>query len=438
MAITEFGGTQKVTIDFSGPMRSDVTLKVTIETQTALYGTDYTTNPDGSSNSISIPVAKGATSATFDFIPVQRTAVQAPRIVTFVLTTTGGVQPSDNASLVVTITDDGDVVQFAKSSQTMTKFGGAQKITISFPTPPATDVTLSISVKDSTSVYGQDYTTQPDGSSGTITLQVPKGSTSATFNYIPVAGMTIIPTKPIVNFKISSQSAGMHLGATPSMKVTLVDDDLICYLPMNGNAKDASYLSSSTAFWGTASLTTGRKSLANTAYSMDGLTNAIQIPNSKTLDTLQNLTLTAWIKPVSFAGNGNNAIVEKAYNYHLNPYYQYKLGITGDQHLNVPASFVFSLSINGSYQVVYTASNTWTPGNWYFVSGVYDGKNMVLYVNGAVAASMPIVGKVDHYGTDLFVAYMNNPGLYTPGTFGDIRIYNKALTAAQISTLYSN
>jgi hypothetical protein len=434
--VTEFGGTQKITIDFSGAMRSDVTLKVSIESQTALYGTDYTTNPDGSSSTISIPVAKGATNATFDFTPVQRTTVQAPRIVTFVLTSTGGVQPGDNASLAVTITDDGDVVQFAKSSQAITKFAGAQKITINFPTPPATDVTLSISVKDSTSVYGQDYTTQPDGSSGTITLQVPKGSTSITFNYVPVVSMTIVPM-PTVIFKISGQSAGMHLGAIPSTKVTLLDNDLVCYLPMNGNTRDASFLNSSTSFWGTASLTTGRKSLPNTAYNMNGTTNAIQISNSTALDTLQNLTLTAWIKPISFAGNGNNAIIEKAYYSHNNPYYQYKLGITGDQHLNVPASFVFSLSINGSYQVIYTTANAWTPGNWYFVSGVYDGKNMVLYVNGAVTASLPIVGKVDHYGTDLFVAYMNNPGLYTPGTFGDIRIYNKALTAAQITTLYA-
>ncbi|HTH56824.1 MAG TPA: LamG domain-containing protein [Cyclobacteriaceae bacterium] len=224
-----------------------------------------------------------------------------------------------------------------------------------------------------------------------------------------------------------------HKDDAPKFTLT---DDLICYLPMNGNALDASLAANTTLVQG-ATLTTGRKSVPNTAYNMNGISNDIMISNSKALDTLQNMTLTAWIKPVSFDGNGNSGIIEKAYYSHINPYYQYKLGITGDQHLSVPGSFVFSLSINGTYQVVYSPAGTWTPGNWYFVSGTYDGKKMVVFVNGVAAASYTISGKVDHYGTDLYVGVTKNPEIYTPGTFGDLRIYNRALSAAEINALYS-
>src|SRR5258706_310055 len=121
--------------------------------------------------------------------------------------------------------------------------------------------------------------------------------------------------------------------------------DLVCYLPMNGNALDASRFADPTQVQG-ATLTTGRKTVANTAYQMDGVSSDIIISNSKRLDTIQHITLTAWIKPVT------------------------------------------------------------------------------------------IIGKIDSWGTDIYLGKVNNASQYTPGTFGDIRIYNRALSANEISELY--
>ena len=169
---------------------------------------------------------------------------------------------------------------------------------------------------------------------------------------------------------------------------------------------------------------------------MDGVSNDIVISNTKVLDTIHQITLTAWIKPVSFLGQGNNTIIEKAYSSHTNPYYQYKLGITGDQRLNLPGSFILSLSVNGNYEYVTSNSGAWTPGNWYFVAGTYDGNNMILYINGTQVATVPMTGKIDHYGYDIYLGKVNNVSAYTPGTFGDMRIYNRALSASEISILY--
>ncbi len=169
---------------------------------------------------------------------------------------------------------------------------------------------------------------------------------------------------------------------------------------------------------------------------MDGISNDIVISNSKVLDTIHQITLIAWIKPVSFAGVGNNAIIEKAYSSHVNPYYQYKLGITGDQHSNLPGSFLFTLSLDGNYQYVTSRSGAWNPGNWYFVAGTYDGSNMILYINGTQTASIPMSGKIDSFGNDIYLGKVNNVGEYTPGTFGDMRIYNRALSASEINVLY--
>jgi len=169
---------------------------------------------------------------------------------------------------------------------------------------------------------------------------------------------------------------------------------------------------------------------------MDGISNDIIVSNSKVLDTIRQITLTAWINPVSFLGQGNNSIIEKPYYSHTDPFYQYKLGITGDQRLNLPGSFLFSLSINGSYEYATSNSGAWTPGNWYFVVGTYDGNNMILYINGSQVANVPLSGKMDSFGNDIYIGQVKNANVFTPGTFGDMRIYNRALSASEVSTLY--
>ena len=70
------------------------------------------------------------------------------------------------------------------------------------------------------------------------------------------------------------------------------------------------------------------------------------------------------------------------------------------------------------------------------VAKLSDGNNMILYINGTQVATVPMSGKIDHYGYDIYLGKVNNVSAYTPGTFGDMRIYNRALSASEISILY--
>lgn len=326
------------------------------------------------------------------------------------------------------------VVQFVSPDVSLNEFGKAKVINLTFSLPLQTDGMLLVAVADSMAVYGLDYTTSPDGASKTISIPVVKGATTASFTVSPVQKSPSDGDR-IVNFTIIGIAHTTQLGSISKQKATVIDDDLVCYLPMNGNAKDLSHFANNGVVQG-ASLTTGRNSRPNTAYQLDGISNDIVISNSTLLDTIHQITLTAWIKPVSFAGAGNNAIIEKAYYSHVNPYYQYKLGITGDQRLNLPGSFLFCLSIKSTYQNVTSNAGAWTPGNWYFVAGTYDGSVMKLYINGNQVASLPMTGKIDNWGTDIYLGKVNNANAYTPGTLGDLRIYNRALSSSEINALY--
>ncbi len=211
---------------------------------------------------------------------------------------------------------------------------------------------------------------------------------------------------------------------------------LVAHYPFNGNAKDESGNNNNGQVLG-ATLAPDRCSSPDSAYLFNGIDNYILVQNAPSLNFSNEITLCAWIKPVSLRGHGNSAIISKGYYSHVNPYYQYHLGITGDTYPNLPARFSIALSINGNYEVL-TGDSLWLPNHWYFVAGTYDGTTMKIYFNGALIKQYSISGPIDMYDEPVCIGRTKNyPGsAYTPGTIDDARIYNRALTAAEIEALY--
>lgn len=103
----------------------------------------------------------------------------------------------------------------------------------------------------------------------------------------------------------------------------------------------------------------------------------------------------------------------------------------------------FYIYNSGSSSFVYAASNdAISTGTWYHLTGVYDGTNVNLYVNGVKQASTATATSIEYTG----VTIVTTIGVYardytTPNTFqgqiDDARIYNYGLTSAQVKTLYN-
>lgn len=213
------------------------------------------------------------------------------------------------------------------------------------------------------------------------------------------------------------------------------DGGLILFLPFNGDANDASGNGNNGIITG-AALTQDRCDAPDSAFSFDGFESNILINDVPSLNP-SNITLCAWVKPVSFRGHGNSAIISKGYYNHNPPYYQYHLGITGDLYPNTPSCFSFSISENNEYHVI-TGDSLWIPGKWHFVVGTYDGTSMKLYVNTHLISTKSIYGSIDGYGQPLSIAMTRNLDAegYTPVTLDDIRIYNRALNNTEIGSLF--
>ena len=72
---------------------------------------------------------------------------------------------------------------------------------------------------------------------------------------------------------------------------------------------------------------------------------------------------------------------------------------------------------------------------WNLVTAVYDGANMRLYLNGEEWDFQPKTGTLT--SSTGFSVGNDASGNYFDGDIDDVRVYNRALTAAQVYALYN-
>jgi len=164
----------------------------------------------------------------------------------------------------------------------------------------------------------------------------------------------------------------------------------------------------------------------------------VAVPNSASLNPPNAITLAAWYRPESFQGSGFDPVIEKAYIAHTYPYYQYKLGVTGDQYGHDEAEFGFNVTAGGVTYGGCTEEHFWTPGTWYFLTGTYDGSTAKLYVDGELIDQETASGTITDYGTPVHFGKPVHRDYYLRGTIDELRIYNRALSEAEIQELYNN
>ncbi|NBP69889.1 MAG: hypothetical protein EBU52_14220, partial [Cytophagia bacterium] len=108
LTVSEAAGEQTVNLTLASAAPADATIEINIENTNVTYGTDYTTNPNGSSGKVTVAITKGQTSAQFKFTPVNNNLLASEvKTVTFTVgVVTGPIENGTTASFIVTITDD--------------------------------------------------------------------------------------------------------------------------------------------------------------------------------------------------------------------------------------------------------------------------------------------------------------------------------------------
>ena len=182
----------------------------------------------------------------------------------------------------------------------------------------------------------------------------------------------------------------------------------------NGDTTTNSLVGSST---GTLNNGVGFDSANGGVFISDGTDDGILVPDDNTLD-LSDFTLEAWVW----------------WNQHKNYGSILCKGPGGTGQLFNYAFFFYSGNIvcgfgNGSSWAPVSIS-TPTINEWHHIVGTYDGSNLKFYLDGDLANTSAVSGTPYQNTTDLGLLHQPYP---IDGKVGPLRIYNKALTADEVS-----
>ncbi|MGA2092954.1 MAG: LamG-like jellyroll fold domain-containing protein, partial [Sedimentisphaerales bacterium] len=176
-----------------------------------------------------------------------------------------------------------------------------------------------------------------------------------------------------------------------------------------------------------ATWTTG---MSGKALSFDGVNDYVSVSDSTSLDISSEITITAWIKlnnsdqypivgkqPSGTAGSGS------AGNYYFET-----------SPMNELAFFhQTSTGASGSY---YYSNSCLTQGVWQHVAVTLGGGQVKFYKDGILNKTVTQSGTFGILNDEPVRIGARKDGLYFYGSIDDVRIYNRALTAAEIASVY--
>ncbi|MDG2066369.1 MAG: hypothetical protein P8L36_15450, partial [SAR324 cluster bacterium] len=200
-----------------------------------------------------------------------------------------------------------------------------------------------------------------------------------------------------------------------STAFTTIDNSLVAYYPFNGNANDLTSNGRNLAVFDETNLTTGKDNSSNSAYSFNGIGDYLEYETN--IPNFDNYTISLWAKPAS---SGTYEAMFSSYNDSGNGF-QIDLN-DGNFHIR---------KSSGGNIVLSTAQlDVWT-----FIAFTYDGTNSIAYIDNETPVSEP-GGTADF--NSFRIGRNRNGNTYFTGAIDELRIYNRALTASEISSLYAN
>jgi hypothetical protein len=241
------------------------------------------------------------------------------------------------------------------------------------------------------------------------------------------------------------QSGGLYsvfitnqIGATPSFDALLTvlapgsclppPAGLVGWWAGESNAND-SYGTNNGILVGGATFTNGE---VGRAFSLNGTSQYVDVPDSPGLNPVNSVTLEAWIYPRQFPAFA--PVIKKAGENTTETDHGYGLDLVG-----TGSGVQFSVYLSLGVAWVRTGVAPVPLNQWSHVAGIYDGTNLSLYVNGSLAGSpVNAPGQIVSSVNDLQIGHdPSDSSRFFNGFIDEAGVYGTALPAAQILAIYN-
>ena len=208
--------------------------------------------------------------------------------------------------------------------------------------------------------------------------------------------------------------AAISMAQVPSYVPT---NGLVGWWPFNGNTNDESGNGLNGTGAGSPTLTQDRFSVANKAYSFDGIGDYIAV--ARNYQTAFSLSI--WFKPSN--SSQYNPLVDA-----FDANWEVQLKNTSPDYVS------FITSIN--YQE-FISTQTTTTNNWYHLVCTYSSNTVTFYLNGNQTDQFTVNPLPNNNGNYYFGASITGADQFYIGKLDDIGIWNRVLTQQEITNLYN-
>ena len=175
--------------------------------------------------------------------------------------------------------------------------------------------------------------------------------------------------------------------------------------------------------------------ISASALEFDGIDDCVSIPNAESLTPAENFTVMAWMKPGSLTHDVVGMNKEQSY------------GILVRKNGDSAVTFEFNMTNDkGRSSTVYDSnaydptSNDYTPyliNQWHHVAGVYNGRKIILYINGVMIDKARASGSTLNTPSPLVIG-SGGANSFFSGAIDDVRMYNTALSDSEIRSIFHN
>jgi parallel beta-helix repeat protein len=157
------------------------------------------------------------------------------------------------------------------------------------------------------------------------------------------------------------------------------------------------------------------------AYSFDGMNDYFTVPNAPSIT--DQITIAAWVMPLSFPSNGEIVKNNDAYI----------LRLSGDGSGKVEVLLWTNSSFE--YNDGHVKLNL---GQWNYVVLTYDGSYVNTYVNGVLDLNDSISGTISPANNLFIGADGQYDSEYFNGSIDEVRLYSRALSPSEVEGLYES
>ena len=265
---------------------------------------------------------------------------------------------------------------------------------------------------------------------------------------IVAAGLTVNPVVTVANSTTVAEgaiisttpAAGTALapGGVVSLRVSLGTNGLVTALGFEDTGNTSTEDSSLAGLVGTIRGAVRQPGKSGNGMFFDGINDWISIADTtnSAIDLTTGMTIEAWVKPGSPMTAWNTVVLKERGAGNLSYALYAHDGYPDPFGFDTPAAYLRTNPTGSTTdQAVRRPNGNMLPvGVWTHLATTYDGTTMRLYVNGVEVSSKPQTGVIATSNGALKIGGNSvfSGGEFFHGHIDDVRIYNRALSAAEI------